>query len=70
MQKLEIGASVHTGDVAGTVNGVPMTCTLDGVLRGILPDDTPVHKGMKAGVMLTVMTGCSSIHVCSLGVNS
>ena len=35
--------------MAATVNGVPMTCTLDGVLRGILPDDTPVHKGMKAG---------------------
>ena len=29
--------------------GVPMACTLDGVLRGILPDGTPVHKGMKAG---------------------
>ena len=26
-----------------------LTCTLDGVLRGILPDGTPVHKGMKAG---------------------
>ena len=35
--------------MAATGNGVPMTCTLDGVLRGILPDDTPVHKGMKAG---------------------
>ena len=45
-QLLDIGAQ---GDVAATVNGVPMTCTLDGVLRGILPDDTPVHKGMKAG---------------------
>ena len=42
-------AQVRQGDVAATVNGVPMTCTLDGVLRGILPDDTPVHKGMKAG---------------------
>ena len=40
---------VRQGDVAATVNGVPMTCTLDGVLRGILPDGTPVHKGMKAG---------------------
>jgi xanthine dehydrogenase accessory factor len=26
-----------------------MICTLDGVLRGILPEGTPVHKGMKAG---------------------
>ena len=24
-------------------------CTLDGVLRGILADGTPVHKGMKSG---------------------
>ena len=43
------GIQVRQGDVAATVNGVPMTCTLDGVLRGILPDGTPVHKGMKAG---------------------
>jgi len=37
------------GDVAATVNGVPMVCTLDGVLRGILAEGTPVFKGMKAG---------------------
>ena len=37
------------GDVAATVDGVPMACTLDGVLRGILADGTPVFKGMKAG---------------------
>lgn len=48
-QLLDIGAQVQQGDVAATVDGVPMTCTLDGVLRGILPDGTPVHKGMKAG---------------------
>ena len=48
-QLLDIGAQVRQGDVAATVNSVPMTCTLDGVLRGILPDGTPVHKGMKAG---------------------
>ena len=48
-QILEIGQQVRQGDVAATVNGVPMICTLDGVLRGILADGTPVHKGMKAG---------------------
>ena len=48
-QILEIGAQVQMGDVAATVNGVPMLCTLDGVLRGILADGTPVFKGMKAG---------------------
>ena len=48
-QLLEIGAQVKMGDVAATVNGEPMLCTLDGVLRGILADGTPVFKGMKAG---------------------
>lgn len=48
-QILEIGQQVKQGDVAATVNGVPMVCTLDGVLRGILADGTPVHQGMKAG---------------------
>lgn len=48
-QRLEIGAMVVPGDVAGTVNGKPMTCTIAGVLRGILPDGTPVTRGMKAG---------------------
>ena len=48
-QKLEIGAQVRSGDVAATVDGIPMICTLDGVLRGILADGTPVFRGMKAG---------------------
>lgn len=48
-QLLEIGQQVQQGDVAATVNGEPMICTLDGVLRGILADGTPVYKGMKAG---------------------
>ena len=46
---LDIGAQVRMGDVAATVEGRPMVCTLDGILRGILEDGTPVHKGMKAG---------------------
>ena len=48
-QLLDIGAQVKMGDVAATVDGEPMVCTLDGVLRGILADGTPVYKGMKAG---------------------
>ncbi|WP_298034747.1 selenium-dependent molybdenum cofactor biosynthesis protein YqeB [uncultured Dysosmobacter sp.] len=48
-QLLEIGAQVKMGDVAATVNGQPMVCTLDGVLRGILAEGTPVFQGMKAG---------------------
>lgn len=46
---LEIGAVVREGDVAATVDGIPMVCTLDGVLRGILADGTPARRGMKAG---------------------
>lgn len=48
-QLLDIGAQVKMGDIAATVNGEPMVCTLDGVLRGILAEGTPVFKGMKAG---------------------
>ena len=48
-QLREIGELVKAGDVAGTVEGRPMVCQIDGVLRGILADGTPVHKGMKAG---------------------
>lgn len=48
-QLLEIGAQVKAGDIAATVNGEPMICTIDGVLRGILADGVQVHKGMKSG---------------------
>ena len=48
-QLLHIGDMVKQGEVAGTVNGEPMLCQIDGMLRGILADGTPVHKGMKAG---------------------
>lgn len=46
---LDIGAQVRQGDIAATVDGQPMVCTLDGILRGILPEGVPVHRGMKAG---------------------
>lgn len=48
-QRLDIGASVRQGDVAGTVEDVPMLCQIDGMLRGILADGTPVFRSMKAG---------------------
>ena len=48
-QLLEIGAQVRAGDIAVEVEGVPMLCHIDGILRGILADGTPVFKGMKAG---------------------
>ena len=40
---------VKAGQVAALVGGVPMRCTIDGVLRGLLSDGTPVFKGMKSG---------------------
>ena len=46
---MDIGAEVQPGDAAGEVDGTIMACTIGGVLRGILPDGTPVHKGMKSG---------------------
>lgn len=45
----EIGDLVKTGEAAGTVDGLPVICQIDGILRGILSDGTPVHKGMKSG---------------------
>ena len=48
-QLLDIGALVEAGQAAGEVNGKPMLCTISGVLRGILPDGTPVKQGMKSG---------------------
>ena len=46
---LDIGDEVQPGDIAGIVNGQPMKCTIGGVVRGILPSGTPVHRGMKSG---------------------
>ncbi len=48
-QQLDIGTVVKAGDIAGTVEGIPMRCTIDGVLRGILPDGISVSRGMKSG---------------------
>ena len=45
----EIGDQVREGELAATVDGVPLLCTLTGVLRGILPEGTPVFPGMKSG---------------------
>lgn len=46
---MEIGQQVKPGDVAGYVDGVPMACTIGGVLRGLLADGVPVRRGMKSG---------------------
>lgn len=45
----QIGDQVKAGDVAGYVAGVPMVCTISGVLRGLLADGVAVTRGMKSG---------------------
>lgn len=56
-----IGDTVSEGDTVGAVEGVPMVCTISGVLRGLLADGTPVHRGMKAG---DVDPRCAIDHCC------
>ena len=44
-----IGDHVEAGEAVGTVNGVPMVCTISGVLRGLIADGVSVRKGLKSG---------------------
>lgn len=46
---VSIGDEVAAGDVAATVAGVPLRCTIAGVVRGLLPEGTEVARGMKSG---------------------
>lgn len=48
-QVLDIGAQVQAGDIAGYVEDQPVTCTISGVLRGILSSGVTVFRGMKSG---------------------
>ena len=45
----QIGDLVEAGQAVGYVGGSPMCAQIKGVLRGLLPNGTPVHEGMKAG---------------------
>ena len=45
----KIGDLVEAGTTVGYVAGVPMKCTISGVVRGLLADGVTAHKGMKAG---------------------
>lgn len=44
-----IGDQVDAGETVGTVAGLPVQATISGVLRGLLADGVPVHRGMKSG---------------------
>ena len=45
----EIGDIVKENQIVGYVDDEPVRCLIGGVLRGILPENTPVHMGMKSG---------------------
>ena len=44
-----IGDRVSAGETVAYVDGEPVTCLIGGTLRGILPEGTAVHAGMKSG---------------------
>lgn len=44
-----IGDIVKNGDVIGYVENKPMLSTIDGCLRGLIADGTPVREGLKSG---------------------
>ena len=46
---LSIGDRVEAGDTVAHVAGEPVRTQLGGVVRGLLPDGTPVTRGMKSG---------------------
>lgn len=48
-QVKKIGDMVKAGDIVATVENVPVLCSINGVIRGLLPDGTEVTKGMKSG---------------------
>lgn len=45
----QIGDAVEAGQTVAYVDDVPVKCMIGGVLRGILPENTPVYNGMKSG---------------------
>ena len=44
-----IGDTVEAGQTVGRVGDAPMKAQITGVVRGLLPEGTPVFAGMKAG---------------------
>ncbi len=48
-QVCNIGDLVEKDQIVAYVDDNPVRCSISGVLRGILPDRTPVFEGMKSG---------------------
>lgn len=49
MQNAKIGDIVEANQTVAFVDGEPVKCSVGGILRGILPSNTVVFKGMKSG---------------------
>ena len=47
--RVEIGDTVHAGQVVAAVAGAPVASPFDGVLRGLIRDGTVVSRGLKVG---------------------
>ena len=45
----QIGDIVAKGDPVASIDDEPIHASIDGLIRGLLPSGTPVHKGMKSG---------------------
>ncbi len=46
---VKIGDIVKAGDICAHVAGIPVKASIDGVVRGLLPEGTIVFEGMKSG---------------------
>lgn len=44
-----IGDQVEANEIVAYVDDQPVKCQIGGILRGILPEGTQVHQGMKSG---------------------
>ncbi len=45
----QIGAHVQAGEIVAYVDGQPVRCQIEGVLRGLLQEGVITHAGMKCG---------------------
>ena len=43
----DIGTKVRSGEVIATISGLPVTATIDGLIRGMIRNHFPVHTGLK-----------------------
>lgn len=63
MEVHHIGDLVEKGECVATVDGVPIVTQISGVIRGLLPSNTPVYAGMKSGDVdpRGVITNCDTV---------